>query len=482
MAPTALLSLLAACDPHDAEVSTSYAMYLGAATSTNIIKAQASAESANCVFDDASEDLFADDCYIEQQDAERVFTDEYGLVPLDCRDLSDKTRQEVRDARLRNFDYEANCCIESLDDDTTNDPDGNQLTAEGDCTNVEPIFFDFLDDYAYYLMQGTAESGDTATYREEVVLTSEGDLQMTVHTTTAFGDFRFGWVIDPLFQPTICVEDENGEAFLQNVHGDWVEGWSSNPDSEGWTTYHLNSSAQQINPFKADDPWYFDDTWAGGVAFARMEGEDYYTWTTDYTDYYGASAEYPYGVPLWVAADSDGAVYGGYYPGVGTYEKLDCKANCDSFSTYADFYDTIHKNFIEGGTSGEDVVRPIQDELERYGLVSREDVPVTFQIEDNSWRIENDDGAAQGLAGWVGVSPSFVRFDSGIDLTTLRTGKQDTPIKGEFQIYMASLATSSKLVLGGSFTISNIAEDVWGRSPTLMDQKRAENATPECGE
>ncbi len=498
MAMPFVLTLLLACDPHDAEINASYAVYLGEATSPNVLTLRTVQDKSVCKYADYDKEkpdsqVFDDDCYKQQVKEEEAFAKVLGATQLDCRNLQGSTPAQYRDARLKGFDYEVNCCEEALDDDTANDPDGSELT-EDDCTPIDPIYFDWLDDNAYYVVTGKAESGDGDTYREEVVLTSEGDLQMTVHTHTEFGDFRFGWVIDPKFQPQVCTEDEDGKTVLEDVDGDWIEGWSSSADSDGWTTVLLNTGASQQNPSDlAAAAWYFDDSWDAGVAFGRMENEEFYqtTFPTDYADVHAATNDAPYGVPLWVAQNDDGTLDGsagyGHLQGFGgdyTFDKFDCLNNCNEYAGYAEFYDTVRQRVVEGGASGGAPVEPFNSEFARFGQVSEKDVPVTIQVEDNSWRIGETNAAAspQGLNGWVGIAPSYVRFKGDVKLAKLVPGKLDKPIEGEFQLYRASVSTSSKMMIHGSFTINNIAKDTWGYAPTLEETKREENNTPTCGE
>jgi hypothetical protein len=63
--------------------------------------------------------------------------------------------------------------------------------------------FNWLDDDGYYLSQGTVEPWST-----EALITAEGDFQITVHHDIGDGqDFRFAFVIDPIFQPSICIQE-----------------------------------------------------------------------------------------------------------------------------------------------------------------------------------------------------------------------------------------------------------------------------------
>lgn len=128
----------------------------------------------------------------------------------------------------------------------------------------------------------------TPSWREEVVLTTEGDLQLTFHSRTQFGDLRFGWVIDPVFQPEECVQDEDGNIALEPKDGDWIENWSASGE-DGTTTYYLNTFTSQINPANQEEYWSFENEWRAGYAFMHLgdpgpADETFYSYSTDYQD------------------------------------------------------------------------------------------------------------------------------------------------------------------------------------------------------
>jgi len=73
----------------------------------------------------------------------------------------------------------------------------------------------WLDDDAYYVMQGKYEP-----WRSEALMNSEGDFQLTVHHDLGDGqDFRFAFAIDPVFQPSICIQ-ENQTCYNDGVDDD----------------------------------------------------------------------------------------------------------------------------------------------------------------------------------------------------------------------------------------------------------------------
>ncbi len=488
MALPFVLSLLVACDPHDAEISGTYTTYFAESTSENILRIRESLDQPACEYvqsdprtpkPDIDEDaIFTDPCYAERVAVETDFQAEWDLTPLDCRNLSDYNAIELRAAIIPDWErqYEAQCCVESWDDDDSNDPDGNLLTFE-DCTRRTPTYVSELADVGYYV-----DNKPLDTWREEVVMTSEGDIQMTIHVTTRFGDFRVGWVIDPDFQPTECTEVD-GKTSLQEIDGNWIEGWSnSNEEDEGYTVFFLNGNSAQINPSSTDDYWILDEDWNAGYGFSRLGDETFYLYSTDYY--------FPSYTPFWVATNDDGQVTGGYGNfGTEIFEELNCSGdgdNCNGFADYEDFVQMFRDNMNNGGENqAGDYVSPVDEELELYGLVSRDDQPFHMKVEDNSWRptLPGEGGDAVGFDGWVGINPSWVRLKATqAEIAALEAGTLDKPLEGEFQVYLVSVSTASRQFVNGSFKINNIQTDRWGYAPTLDDVKRAENATPACGE
>jgi hypothetical protein len=500
MAPSFLLALLAGCDPHDATVSGTYAMYFGESTSDNIERLRLDYPPPPCAYeqtdpkiDEADIDydkLFTDDCYLQKVEIEERFQKDWGLSVVDCRNLEDYNGIELRDAIVPGWEeeYKNYCCEEAFDDDDSNDPEGtiapfvkdNGEIGSGfnDCTRRKPTYLGWLDDYSYYLNSGKLE-----TYREEAVITAEGDLQLTFHVDTPFGDFRAVWVVDPDFQPTECT-DVDGESTWQKIDGDWLEGWSIAEEDEGYTLFNLNAGTYQLNPSNTGDYWFFNKDWYGGAAAARFADEEFYLYSTDYAD--------PEYTPLWVAVNDDGAVTGGYGNyGTEVFTELNCDIDagdsCHDYADYADFVQMLRDNMTTGGPDRDDNdVRPADMELENYGRLAHEEFGWHIKVEDNSWRptAVGEGDRAEGFDGWAGLNPSWVRFEAEPDtIRALEPGSLDKPLKGEFQLYLSSLSTSaSQLLVTGSFEITDIERDVWGYSPTLDEIKREENDTPECGE
>ncbi len=517
MALPFVLSLLVGCDPHDATVTGKYAMYFSEAVSDNILRLRRndSTDTVQCNYtqdDPLSEDIdsdqiFKDPCWEDKVAAEAAFQKEFDLEPFDCRYFGGAPHNgnpiRIRDAMIPGWekDYEEFCCAESRDNDPDNDPDGNILTSKNrdgesepdsensDCTPVTGKFMDWLDDRSYYL-----NHDEVTTWREEALMTSEGDLQLTLHMTTPFGEVRFGWVVDPDFQPTECVDDGEGSK-AQALFGDEdvIANWSAS-EEEGTTLFYMNAGAAQINPNNTGDSWYFEQDWSAAAGFSRFGDEDAYMYSTDYAQYDAAAGAY---YPYYVSTDDDGGVTGGYGTyGNEAYEELNCDADgqdgCKKLSDYADFAQMMVDNFNNGGPNGdlendEDafMVEPAQNDLENFGKLPQDEFPFQVKIEDNSWRkTEAGRGAdASGLDNWVGVNPGWVRFQMDPkDFASIEPGALSSPLKGDFQIYLISAgSTGSVWFFEGSFEINTIQRDTWGYSPELHEIKSEENNTETCG-
>ncbi len=396
------MSLLTACNPMDAEVSGSYVAFLQAGSSQNLIRLERNGEKVS----ERASDL--------------------GLTAVDCRDLSalDADAQEAE--RLPGVDYAAAC----LEADAPKRLD----------------YFTWLDDYAYWRKEATfGGDADVQVWRTEAVLTTEGDLQLTAHINVdGIGDFRFGWTIDPDFQPTECRDTEDGGAAMTDVDGNWIEGWQNSVTAKGQTgtLWPLNANAYQVNPSNAGQAWYFPQEWAAGVAFARMEDEQFFSHPTDYND--------PDGVPLYV--DS--------YAGTGD----------------SSYFPAPRVASPEGYTNWMSQLNAYVDGIDDMAAVGGASFAPSFYVEDNSWRPAGLEGAS-GLDGWAGVMPGWVRIDNPADIKV----DNENPVTGEFQIFLEGLAAASKVMVKGTFTINSIREDVWGYSPSLESLKAEENRTPVCG-
>jgi hypothetical protein len=403
MSMLTVLALLVGCNPQDAEVSGTYVAYLANEGSENVIRL----ERFGVPVSEQAADL--------------------SLTPVDCRDLDylreDAETTEEADAavaaeRLPGVDYDAEC-----------------LDAEGN--RKEPSYFTWLNQYSYWKSE-SAFGPDAALepWRSEAVLTTEGDLQLTVHMKIpGMGDMRFGWVIDPSFAPMECTDVDGASAEVP-VDGDWLAGWS---EGEEGTLWFINGGSYQINPSDNGEAWYLPPEWQAAYSFARFVDEPFYSHATDYADIEGQ--------PLWVNSYTDG-VFEAPRGGAGGYAAWRDSIT-EAMSAVTDFTD-----------------------------VGKSDFAPTFKIDDNSWREVDDAERAEaaGFDGWLGVSPGWVRIDNPEAIVA----GTDTPVTGEFQIYLEGVAAASKLMVKGEFKINNIREDVWGYDPGMEELKWKENGTVGC--
>lgn len=326
--------------------------------------------------------------------------------------------------------------------------DAGALEGSVACPETLTQWFTWLDSYGFYKKSGklTAE-GDGAPWRVEALMTSEGGLQLTSHLDVdGIGDLRFGWVIDPDFGPVICEDDdENGVSHVVEVDGDWVESWSAGSEGKVW---HLTGGAYQINPTNTDDYWYFPREWGSGVSFGRFAQEAFTGQPISYTD--------PAGVPL-------------YHP---DYDSLSSGFGVDPW-------------FPVGSTSYEEwrteVDTTLNESTELADLGGVTDWEPLFLVEENTWRVseaEVGDEDAGGMENWVGISTGWVRIDNPDAIKV----DNETPVTGEFQVYLRAANAGSAIIVRSEFTLDHIRDDKWGYSPTLEEQKVEENNTPTCGE
>lgn len=406
----ALLALAPGCTPHDGEVTGDYVSYFAAGSSENLYRL----EAKQLDFSEAS------------------VRARFGFDVVDCRELDAASENERLDGALT-------------------DADGNEVDYDTAC-GATPDFFPWINQYPYYVKQDTYEP-----FRTEAVMTTEGALQLTIHANIEkIGDFRFGWVVNPQFQPVECVDSDDGaqEVEVDDTNGDidreWLTNWSLAED--GGTLFHLNAYSYQINPSNTAEFWSLPPEWQAGYGFARFADEDFYGHGIDYVDNVSAG-QAGYGTPLYLNS------YDGHWGSASSYpnflEKL----------TSAVTYDDSHPSDLTS--------------------IGKSDFPLNIKVEDNSWRPDNIDpeDQANGFANWVGLDPTWVHFDaSPEELAKIATGRQDKPIEGDFQLYVESASAASKVLVNGRFKIDNVREDIWGYSPSLEERKVEENNTPTCGE
>lgn len=386
--PLIVISLLA-CAPQDAEMDVSYAFFMANDTS------------------DALADVRLRNKFEDQKD----------LIPVDCRALEDETQ------RLAG--------------------------ADPACAGVTPSWFSWLGGYDFYVKEGKLSSetkGEGELWRTEAVLTSEGDLQLTAHGNVGdFGDFRFGWTINPDFQPKVCVGDETG-ASLEDVDGAWLENWSAADD--GYTVWHLNTNSYQINPNNTEDYWFFPQEWAAGYSFGRFGDEPLVHTGTFYNTYadVGIGPLYFPGSAEALEPAGDGTVDG--------FPSRSGEASVDSWATSIQTY----------LTENNDITR-----------MAGVDFTPNYRVHSNSWRAADE--LEPGIDNWVEIPMGYVRIKNGADLTA---GKSSSPkVEGDFQLYLVGEDSASRMLIQGSFKIYHIDENT-AYTPLLEDVKKEENGTAEC--
>lgn len=284
------------------------------------------------------------------------------------------------------------------------------------------------------------------TWRGEGIITSEGDFQVTFHTYLPGGsDFRFGFTIDPNFQPMDCIADGDG-IIEEEIDGDWLAAWSDSanyvdgygPEGNG-PFFLLNAGSFQFDPGEDDAwgvgtaYWYLPENWQAGFAFGKFADEDAFLRRSQY------------GKPLYYLLGEEdlGApspLYPTYYTGVeegsSVEDDADWQAMVERVTLIAD--DMVAE--YEG--LGLDNIRPI--------------------IQTNAWR--DVDGDDVGLDGWLGMHYNWVQFDEG---SVIEVGETVT---GSYQLILESSESASMFFLRGTFEVKNIKEDFWVTNDVLAEK------------
>mgnify|MGYP007046920529 CR=1 FL=1 len=189
--------LLAACTPHDAEVTGSFHTWLADGSSQTIALDKLPLEDATLI---------------------------------DCRWEVGDEASEAAEGSVCNTNDPDNLVV------NPNDPDEEQtdlVYATGDNSwKTSPFLWLYND--AFWLKQGKLDP-----WRSEALITSEGDFQLTFHHQLPGkgGDFRVAFVIDPVFEPEVCIQsgwtcyspdsdpvDDDGDGWLDSLDPDCFEG------------------------------------------------------------------------------------------------------------------------------------------------------------------------------------------------------------------------------------------------------------------
>lgn len=160
----------------------------------------------------------------------------------------------------------------------------------------------------------------------------------------------------------------------------------------------------------------------------------------------------------------------------------ECQSAADSYNLRLFYRSGYHSTYCEntlGGEGTETYQQAVIEKLEERTAVWAEEMTQVygadafeFRIEDNAWR--EADSTDQGLDGWVDVHTSWVRIKDPSQL------KVDGTPEGDFQIYFYGAEANSHLLVRGSFKAEKVREDKWAYED-LDAVKREENGTEYCG-
>jgi len=139
--------------------------------------------------------------------------------------LADNSSASLEDGSVARGDLTyIDCTADTEPDDDGNYPNCPEGMTPDDYT---PDYFSFLSGDAYFLDQGEIDP-----WRAEALLTNEGDFQITLHHEIGKEDFRFAFVIDPHFEPSICIQE--GQSCYTNDGTDTLV----DSDGDGWADYY----------------------------------------------------------------------------------------------------------------------------------------------------------------------------------------------------------------------------------------------------
>jgi hypothetical protein len=313
-----------------------------------------------------------------------------------------------------------------------------------ECDRVDDLdYYTWLQEDGYFALRGELEP-----WRTEGLLNGEGDLQLTIHQDLGNGeDFRFGFSIDPDFNPLDCVTDESGNASPQTVDGDdWVDQWSANED--GYKIYYLNSGAYQVHAGSAgNDYWYLTTDWLSGYGFAKFSSDEYHSRHTAYGHY-----DEDGNGPDFAEANNPS------FLGVTDREAWMEEPDLDAYAEWASELQTRADTWELEVT-------------EVAGAHVDGDPMFEHKVEDNIWRPIDLDPA--GLDGWMEMHSSWVRISNDSDVT------EGGSVSGNYQILYDATDSSSRILVNGTFDIPELRTDPWAY-PLLEDQLRDASGNPYC--
>jgi hypothetical protein len=309
-------------------------------------------------------------------------------------------------------------------------------------------------------------------WRGEGLILNEGDLQVGFHHRLPGGeDFRFAFSIDPDFQPTQCVPQDDGTVSRELVDGDWIGEWSKDIDwlneqadgdlppflaaaadkNAGGRLFYLNARSFQFDP-DSDDPtarqsWSLPEEWRAGFGRGTFVAEDL------------RSRYNRFGAPeVYILFDQVG---GGSIPRDVLYH-----ADCEEGDTIGDC-----QAYRQLRTEGRDVASAVGRQL---GMVTPADTPFYQPIaHTNEWR--PIDGKAPGLDAWVELGYSWVMLHP--DSNPEKGGS----VSGSFSIVLDGNDSLSRFIVQGDFEVPNVKGERWG-SPDLRAEKAELAGDQPCAE
>lgn len=362
-------------------------------------------------------------------------------VSFDCRDAPAEGEPDIRLEGRDSALCDRNVCVSADESETryVTVEEADALSADGwDCDNLYPPTHE-----TWLAFEGfEVVSSPLEPWRGEAIITSEGDLQITIHNRLPGGkDFRFAFVVQPEFQPRTCQAGADGAPERVDIDGPWLENWSKDVDSG--TLYYLNAGSYQFNPNDLAVSWVLPQEWLAGAAFARFAEEDFIARSVRY----GRPAKYL----AYELDESEPSARDLFYAAV------DAGADPTTDPTI---------QALKGRV--QDFATAIHNEL----MVV--DLDYKPMVHTNEWR--TPDGDAPGLDAWMELNYNWVRFDqAGSDLKVGGTAS------GDFALVFDGIDSQSRLFVNGKFSVEKIKKDPWGLQD-LQNDKYLEYGTTLCGQ
>lgn len=300
-------------------------------------------------------------------------------------------------------------------------------------------------------------AGDLEPWRGEGIITSEGDFQVIFHHRLPGGDFRFLFVIDPVFAPKECrTQPDTNTVGLQPIDGDWLAEWSNDLTELGeeGTLYYLNARSFQINPSNTSESWNLPQEWRAGFAAGKFGAEDLTLRSTRY------------GQPwAWDAAEDES----GQEPDIDDLFFFQMQPGQDPRTS----------NGFQGKISE---AKEVRDEImAEFAMLSQGRLETLMggefayepRVHTNEWRVP--DAVASGLDGWAELHYNWVRIDPGSDLTVGGSAS------GEFHLTFVANESPTRVMVRGTFSVPEIKRDRW--APRNVEaEKLAEAGVGFCGQ